>query len=237
MRRYYANELRYCATYVIADCCKQTPCVKTEGRPLVFQKSHDFAFRLPTDVAGALYLIQHRHPVPNAMSGAELRGRERGMKPASSGLAARWKFYDFLGERLAYYKRFHDKWMVSPPERSVLIDHARLEADPAGVLRDIDGALGRASDEGLIDETCEELAERGGRKSVTYRPRRVEDSAFYDRPALAAFETAVVELCPAFGYEPTLGGADYRRHPLWALARLRHEFGRPLPRKRTAEFD
>lgn len=237
MRRYYADDLRYCATYIIAGCCRQTPCVRTEGRPLVFQKSHDFAFRMPTDVTGALYLIQHRHPVANAMSGAELRGKERGMKPPSSGLAARWKFYDFLAERLAYYKRFHDKWMVSPPDNSVLIEHWRLEADPAGVLRGIDRALGRMSDETSIAETCVELAERGGRKSVTYRPRRPEESQFFDRASLAAFEAAVIDQCPAFGFASTLGGADYRRHPLWTLSRLRHEFGRAQPRKRTEEFD
>ncbi|MDR4305743.1 hypothetical protein IHQ68_03780 [Chelatococcus sambhunathii] len=237
MRRYYADDLRYCATYVIADCCKQTPCARTEGRPLVFQKSHDFAFRMPTDVEGALYLIQHRHPVPNAMSGAELRGKERGMKPAAASLAARWKFYDFLAERLAYYRRFHDKWIVTPPARSVAIDHARLEAHPAGVLRDIDAALGRASDEARIEETCETLAGRGGRKAVVYKPRDPQESAFFDRPALAAFEAAVIEECPGFGYAATLGGADWRTHPLWTLARLRHEYGRPLPRRRTAEFD
>jgi hypothetical protein len=237
MRHYFADELRYCATYVIADCCRQTPCVRSDGRPLVFQKSHDFAFRMPTDIPDALYLIQHRQPVANAMSGAELRGRERGMKPASAGLAARWKFYDFLGERLAYYKRFHDKWIVTPPTRSVLIDHAVLEADPGFVLREISRALGRGVDEDRLAGTCEKFAARGGQKSVAYKPRRAEASAFFDRRSLAAFEAAVIEQCPAFGFSSTLGGVAYKSHPLWTLSRMRHEFGQALPRKRTDEFD
>ena len=235
-RRYFGDDLKYCSAYDVPDCCRTTPCSATGGRPLAFQKSHDFAFRLPTDVAGALYLIQHRRPVPNALSGAELRSRRRGMKPASAGLAARWTFYDFLAERLAYYKRFHDKWIVAPPARSLIIGHTELEADPGSVLRAIAKALGREVDEKRLAATCDRLVDRGGGGS-DYKPRKVEESPFFDRASLAAYEAAVVELCPAFGFQPTLGGANWRRHPIWALARLRHEFGKPQPTKRTAEFD
>ncbi|MFC3692880.1 sulfotransferase [Chenggangzhangella methanolivorans] len=235
LKGYFGAQLKYCSTYDIADCCRAAPCVKTEGRKFVYQKSHDFAFRLPTDVAGALYLVQHRSPVANAISGAELRRKRSGMRPARDGISARARFYDFLAHRLAYYKRFHDKWIVKPPERSVLIAHEALESDPAHELRRIVSAAGVLLDEARIEATANELKDRGSRRS-TYAPRVVEDSDFFDRSALGAYEAAVIDQCPAFGYAPTLGGG-YRTHPVWILARLRHGFGQPFPRGLGDEFE
>lgn len=234
---YFGRELKYCSVYDVADCCRQAPCTKPQGRVMTFQKSHDFAFRLPKDLPGATYLIQHRHPVSNAISGAELRSRKSGLRPPGDGLSARWRFYDFLAHRLAYYRRFHDKWIVAPPPRSLLIDHARLEREPAAVLGEIAALVGAPVDRARADATAERLRERGGRKS-TYAPRVVADSRFFDAKALGAFEAAVIDHCPAFGFSPALGGGAYRRHPVVLLARLRHGFGRPVPPgAATSEFE
>ena len=228
LKGYFGPELKYCSTYDVPDCCRAAPCARTEGRRFVYQKSHDFAFRLPTDVEGALYLVQHRTPVANAISGAELRRKRSGMRPASDGLAARLKFYDFLAHRLAYYKRFHDKWIVTPPARCVLIAHEALESDPAGELRRIVAATGGRLDDDRLESVAGELKDRGSRRT-TYAPRVVESSDFFDRGSLAAYEAAVVDQCPAFGYEATLGGASYRSHPVWWMAKLRHGFGKRFP--------
>lgn len=238
LQDYFGSELRYCPVYDAKDCCLQAPCVRAEGRRIVFQKSHDFAFRLPTDLPG-VYLIQHRRPLPNALSGTDLRARRNGMRPPSESLMARWRFHDFLGRRLAYYKRFHDKWIASPPARSVLIEHGALEADPAAALRAIAAAAGLPPDEARIAATTERLREIAGpRRGAAYKPRVVEDSPFFERETLAAYEAAVVEHCPDFGYDATLGGAPYRTKPFWWIARLRYGFGRPLPPGgATSEFE
>lgn len=236
LQGYFGPRLKYCASYTVRNCCRRTPCVRAEGRPFVYQKSHDFAFRLATDAPGALYVVQHRAPVPNAISGAELRRRRSGMRPAREGLGARFAFYDFLAERLAYYKRFHDKWVANPPARSVTVVHEALEADPAGELRRIIAAAGEAPDEARLAEAVAELKDRGSRRK-TYRPRDVEASDFFDRASLGAYEAAVIDSCPAFGYAPTLGGAGYRAHPVWLLAKLRHGFGAPYPPGRATEFE
>ncbi|RXF73027.1 hypothetical protein [Hansschlegelia zhihuaiae] len=234
---YFGPRLKYCSVYDVVGCCRQAPCAKAEGRAMVFQKSHDFAFRLPRDISGAIYLIQHRHPVSNAISGAELRSRKSGMRPPSESLGARIRYYDFLAHRLAYYKRFHDKWMVAPPARAALIDHARLEHEPEAVLQEIAELVGSPPDQERAAATATRLRDRGGGRKATYAPRVVEDSRFFDREALAAYEAAVIEHCPAFGFAATLGGTGYRRHPVWLLARLRHGFGRPFPPDRSSEFD
>lgn len=236
LKGYFGARMKYCEAYDVARCCRETPCVRGAGKRWVYQKSHDFAFRLPVDVPDAVYLIQHRAPVANALSGAELTRRRAGMRPAREGLVARLKFYDFLAHRLAYYKRFHDKWIVRPPARSVVIAHEALEQDPAAELRRIALAIGATPDDAQIAATVAELKDIGPRRSA-YAPRVAEDSDFFDRGALAAYEAAVIEQCPAFDYAPTLGGAGYRTHPIWALARLRHGFGAPYPRGRTTEFE
>lgn len=237
LKGYFGRKLSYCSLYDVADCCGATPCARAGKRGLTFQKSHDFDFRLPSDVEGAVYLIQHRHPVPNALSDAELRGRKSGFPPPSDGAAARARFVNFLAARLAYYRRFHDKWIVSPPPGAVLIDHETLETDPAPVLRAIVEAAGAVVDEARLGETLEKLSGRGGARSRVYSPRVVEDSPFFDQAALAAFEAAVLAECPAYGYAPLLGGDGYKLHPVWLLAKLRHEYGRPLPTKRLDGID
>lgn len=237
LKGYFGPELHYCSVYDVEDCCGRIPCSKAGAPALIYQKSHDFDFRLPNDVAGAVYLIQHRHPVSNALSGAELRSRRRGFRPPSDGPLARAKFHDFLASRLAYYRRFHDKWVASSPAGAVLIDHERLAADPAAVLCEIMALVDVHAEQARLAATVEQFAERGGRRSVSYKPRVVEESAFFDRGALAAFEAAVIAECPAFGYRPLLGGGRYKTHPLWLLAKLRHEYGRAVPSKRLTGFD
>jgi hypothetical protein len=234
---YFGPRLKYCSVYDVNGCCRQAPCAKPDGRAMVFQKSHDFAFRLPRDIAGAVYLIQHRHPVSNAISGAELRSRKSGMRPPGESFGARLRYYDFLAHRLAYYKRFHDKWMVAPPERAVLIDHARLEREPEAVLQEIAALIGERSDPARAAATAARLRDRGGGRKAAYAPRVVEQSPFFEPDALSAYEAAVIEHCPAFGFAATLSGAGYRRHPVWLLTRLRHGFGRPFPPGRSSEFD
>lgn len=234
---YFGPQLHYCSVYGLADCCGATPCSKERGRGPTYQKSHDFDFRLPSDVAGAVYLVQHRHPVSNALSGADLRARRSGFRPPSDGTLARAKFLDFLAARLAYYKRFHDKWVATPPPGAILIDHEALEAEPAATLRPIIEAAGARVDEARLAETVETLSGRGGGRSRVYKPRVVEESPFFDRSALGAFEAAVLAECPAYGYAPTLGGGAYKRHPVYLLAKLRHEYGRAVPSKRLTGFD
>ena len=232
---YFGPQIHYCSVYGLDDCCGATPCARSA--PVTYRKSHDFDFQLPKDTAGAVYLIQHRRPVDNALSGTDLRSRRNGMKPPSVGLGAKAAFLDFLAARLAYYKRFHDKWIASPPERAVMIDHAVLEDDPAAILREIVTTAGGVADEDRLARTVDALRDRGGARRREYRPRVASESAFFDESALAAFESAVIAECPAFGYAPQLAAVGYRTHPVWLLAKLRHEYGRATPSRRLTGFD
>ncbi|MBV9693198.1 MAG: hypothetical protein JO261_05815, partial [Alphaproteobacteria bacterium] len=72
LTRYFGRELYYCESYTPADCCRTVPCTRRGDFRFIYQKSHDRDFRLPADVADALYLIQYRHPVAETLSDREL---------------------------------------------------------------------------------------------------------------------------------------------------------------------
>lgn len=226
-KTYFGDRLRYCAVYR-RTCCRMVPCADPRGRPVTFQKSHDFDGVLPTDVAGALYVIQHRAPVANVISAAELIAAKQGMRSPGDGLVGRLAFYNFLAAKLAYIKRFHEKWIVAPPANALILDYARLAADPAGTLRALAKRVDGEADEDRVAAAVEEVA-HSRPKGAPYVPRRIEQSPFFDRDALAVYEAAVIATCSGFGYAPNLGGASFRGHPIWWLANLRHGFNRPPP--------
>src|ERR1041385_1979169 len=76
LSRYFKSEIFYCEWYTPSDCCKQVPCTSRRDCRVTYQKSHDWDFSLPSNIADALYLVQFRHPVPEALSDRDLAMRD-----------------------------------------------------------------------------------------------------------------------------------------------------------------
>src|SRR5580698_984672 len=72
MTTYYGPELYYCEFYNPANCCKNVPCTRRGEHKVIYQKNHDTDLALSPNVDDALYIIQYRHPVPEALSDREL---------------------------------------------------------------------------------------------------------------------------------------------------------------------
>ena len=72
LRGVLGRELQYCEFYTPPGCCKQIPCTKRTGAAVIYQKQHDRQGEVPQDLADALYVVQHRHPLPQALSDREL---------------------------------------------------------------------------------------------------------------------------------------------------------------------
>jgi hypothetical protein len=213
LRRYYGSQLHYCEFYHPENCCRAVPCSRRIGQRITYQKNHDHDFSLATDVPGAIYVIQHRRPVPEALSDRELyvRNREERGLPAAESIEQhiRW-----LANKIAYYKGFHDKWIVAPPARAIRIDYDDLSRDPLAEIGRFVAMVDAPPDEERLAWAVNKIRHRRG-KGTPYKPRVIEQSAAFDRDLYAAFESIVLDLCPAFGYQPMLDRVSYAGHPLY----------------------
>src|ERR1700742_346449 len=107
MTGYFGPDLYYCEFYTTPQCCKAAPCAKRGRFSTIYQKSHDRAFTLPADVADALYLIQYRHPVPEALSDRELDLKDTIGRPSLGYRRSREGYVSFLARKAIYYRKFH----------------------------------------------------------------------------------------------------------------------------------
>src|SRR5689334_18446600 len=69
---YFGDELFYCEYYSRNDCCRNVPCTYPGPHLFTYQKSHDRQGEVRKDVGDALYIIQYREPVGEAISDREL---------------------------------------------------------------------------------------------------------------------------------------------------------------------
>jgi len=237
MTGYFGRDIHYCETYTPVNCCKTVPCIKRGGFRYIYQKSHDRDFKLPPDIAEALYLIQYRHPVPEALSDRELDIKDRLGRPSVSYRRTRAGFTTWLAAKASYYRKFHDKWMANRLPNAVYLDYAELAAQPDEMMRTIITRCGKELDEARIAQVVEKNGGRrgGARKDgVVYKPRVNTDSPFYDAELLGALEDFVLKRCPAYGFARELTGS-YEESALYGMILLK-DLNEPLPKGETKRF-
>lgn len=235
---YFAKELYYCEYYTFANCCQNVPCTRRGRFQFIYQKSHDRDFKLPADVADALYLIQYRHPVAEALSDRELDIKDALGRPSLNYRRTRAGFTTWLAGKAIYYRRFHDKWMAQRLPNAIYLDYARLSSEPQEMMRAILNGAGRDVDEARLAEIVERA---GGSRAGTprtqeqsFKPRVASDSPFFDAELLGALEDYVLRRCPSYGFTRELDGS-YEDSALYGMLLLK-DLKEPLPKGETKRF-
>lgn len=215
LRRAYRHELSYCGVYNVADCCGQVPCARAGDYAVKFQKSHDWDLSLPTDLDGVTYVVQHRHPVPQALSDLELYERERIKAGKPVTVATRAGLELWLARSALYHKRFHDKWTGRPADNIVFVPYEALAGDPAGTVAALLARAGAAPlPDGHLSRAAEAASSQGGKRRA-YKPRIVEENRYFDAAVFGAYESLLLDIVPRFGHARTLPAVDYRRTSLY----------------------
>lgn len=227
MTGYFGPDLYYCEYYTLANCCKQVPCTRRGQFSTIYQKSHDRDFKLPADVAEALYLIQYRHPVPEALSDRELDIKDTLGRPSLAYRRTRAGFMQWLAAKAVYYRRFHDKWMARRLPNALYLDYAQLSKRPGEIMREILTRSDAVIDEARLGKVVERSGGSRGGGSETYKPRVVSDSPFFDAELLGALEDFVLKRCPSYGFSRELSGS-YEDSALYGLILLKDQ-NEPLP--------
>jgi tetratricopeptide (TPR) repeat protein len=142
-------------------------------------------------------------------------------------------YASWLAQKASYYRDFHDKWFRPKLRNAIYVDYAALSADPARIVEEVvSKATGSVSEERITSAVGAVGVLRAGavhrkRLGTPFVPRNIEDSPYFDRELLAAFEEYVLERCPQFGFSPRLNGR-FREHPWYGLVLL-HDEREPLP--------
>lgn len=232
LTRFFGPRMQYCEFYSPKDCCRSVPCTRRGDFSVVFQKSHDRDMEVPKTVADAVYVIQYRHPVPEALSDRELDVTDAIGRMSLTYRLGREHYASWLAAKAVYYRRFHDKWMADRVPNGVYLDYAFLSARPAEAVEQIVRAALGGADRGRIDQVVVEArsvrVSTASKTPADFKPRVVEDSPHFDAELLGAFESYVVGRTPSFGFERTLPAGRVEGHPLLGLI-LAQDESEPLP--------
>lgn len=237
MTSYFGPDLYYCESYTPADCCRTVPCLRRGAFNYIYQKSHDRDFKLAADVAGAVYLVQYRHPIAEALSDRELDVADMVGRPSVAYRRSHAGFMTWLAAKAIYYRKFHDKWMANRLRNGVYLDYAELSARPDEMMRDIITRAGGVVDEARLVKAVEESGGVVGgtrRKGVAYTPRVNSDSPYYDEALFGALEDFILKRCPAYGFARELNGS-YEESALYGLILLK-DMNEPLPKGENKRF-
>ena len=230
---YFGPEMYYCEWYTPPNCCRQIPCTRRGRQTINFQKSHDRDHDVPSDVPDAQYIIQYRHPVPEALSDRELDLNDAFGRRSIVHRRSREYFMQWLSEKAIYYRKFHDRWMAKRLPNALYLDYEELSNDPAGVMRKIIKIAYGSVDEPRLVQHVEQIT--GTRVSApfmnleatAFKPRVVQDSKYFDEDLLGAMEDYILTRCPHYGFQRLLKGS-YQNHPLYGLIVMR-DSDEPLP--------
>jgi len=225
---YYGDTIFYCEFYNPKNCCKTVPCTQRGQHSVIYQKNHDRDLMLRQDVQDALYIVQYRHPVPEALSDREL-DLEDGIGRRSVDYRLTSDYYSWwLATKAVYYRKFHDKWLANPMPNTVYLDYTKLSKDPVGSLKPIIEWASGSFDEARLNRVVEESkSTRVSGVKTTFQPRVVEQSPHFNADLLGVLEAYVVARCPNFKFARQLSGS-FENHPLYGLIRLRDP-DEPLP--------
>lgn len=225
---YFEGELHYCEWYTPKDCCKQVPCSKLGSYRLTYQKSHDWNFELTQQLTGVLYLVQYRHPVPEALSDRELikdRIGRQSMDYRLSKDAYAW----WLASKAIYYRRFHQKWFEHRVPNAVYLDYSALSDRAAESVEPIIRWVAGAVDDNRLASAVQQASGSRGASPLAaqFKPRVIQKSPYYDPDLLAPFEAYVLHRCPKFEFNPEFSGS-FADHSLYGLI-LAQDPDEPLP--------
>lgn len=234
MTGYFGRDLYYCEFYTLATCCKQVPCTRRGRYKYVYQKSHDRDFKLAPDVADALYLIQYRHPVPEALSDRELDIKDAIGRPSLNWRRTRDGFTQWLAAKAIYYRKFHDKWMAKRLGNAIYLDYVELASRPEEKMREIAERVGATLDAERLGDVVERSGGKRGGGAESYKQRVASESPYFDAELLGAFEDWVLTRCPAYGFKRELPGS-FEESALYGLILLKDQ-SEPLPRGESKRF-
>jgi tetratricopeptide (TPR) repeat protein len=206
---YYGSELFYCEFYSPPNCCRSIPCTRRGPQIVNYQKNHDRDLSLPTDIPEAQYIIQYRHPVPEALSDRELVMRSAEKEPESLYRRSREHYAMWLARKAIYYRKFHDKWLRSRIPNGIYLDYSLLSADPGSAVRPIVEWVSGKPNEHRLAQTVEKagairVSSPEGKSKFTARV--VAESPYFDADLLGPFEDYVLRHCPGFEYQRQLTG-------------------------------
>ena len=231
LTKYYGPRLHYCEFYSPKDCCKQVPCTRRGEFGVVYQKSHDRNMEVPKSVADAVYVLQYRHPIPEALSDRELDVVDGIGRSSINYRLGREHYMQWLASKAVYYRRFHDKWLVDRVPNGVYLDYDFLSASPVyaveRIVRAASGDVDRARIEAVVEDAKAVRVSAASKTSGGFKPRVVQDSPHFDADLLGAFEDYVLGRTPQFGYRRMLDGR-IAGHPLQGLI-LAIDETEPLP--------
>jgi len=241
---YYGQDMHYCEFYTPPGCCKSIPCTMRGNYRVIFQKSHDRDLKVPTDIGDALYLIQYRHPVPEALSDRELELRDGLGRRNLAYRATRENYAYWLATKAIYYRKFHDKWMVKRTPNAVYMDYPDLSKDPEAMIRPVISWASGSIDEarlaqviGQAGSTRVSMPQTADAKAEgrVFKPRVIQESPHFDAELLGAFEAWILERTPAFGYSRELSGS-YQDSMIYGLILL-NDPEEPLPEGERNRFE
>ncbi|MBV9570243.1 MAG: bacterial transcriptional activator domain-containing protein [Alphaproteobacteria bacterium] len=211
---YFGMDMHYCEWYGPPDCCRQVPCTRI-GYRVTYQKSHDWDFALRQDVPDGLYLIQYRHPVPEALSDRDLM-RDSIAGPSFNYRLTRDHYGWWLAAKAIYFRKFHQKWFERRLPNAIYVNYEALTQEPANTIAPIIEWVDGSVDLERLSGAIAEASPSRSAATEVYKPRVIEDSAHFDRDLLAAFEAYVLHHCPKLEFESILSGS-YEDHWLNGL--------------------
>lgn len=231
LTRFYGPQMHYCEFYSPNDCCKQMPCTRRGEFGVIYQKSHDRNMEVPKSIADAVYVLQYRHPIPEALSDRELDVVDGIGRSSINYRLGREHYLHWLASKAVYYRRYHDKWLVDRVPNGIYLDYAYLSARPADaveqIVRAVAGHADRARIEAVVEAAKSVRVSAANKSTGGFKPRVIQDSPHFDADLLGAFEDYVIGRTPQFGYQRMLHGR-IAGHPMQGLI-LAIDEAEPLP--------
>ena len=127
----YGEQFQYCDFY---NHCRKTPCRDEKTN---FQKNHDFKLRLSLPDSQRR-LIQYRHPIESIISWFELDLQQPNVWQRLTLRDTQASWETFFNEKLEYWKRFVEKWVLQPDAKEqMLVPYHLLVQDPVEQLTQI----------------------------------------------------------------------------------------------------
>jgi hypothetical protein len=233
------DDLFYCEYYSNSTCCQITPCIRRENRPVSFQKSHDFNLDIPQDIDSALYLIQHRRPVPMVLSAREHYALLEYDESYGDAIGSdRGEYAVWLGQRAAYYLAFSQRWIQEPPASSIVVDYDDLTHAPAEALARVLATASITVPHEVISESVATTMPRAGRFGEhAFVPRSIEASRYYDHALLATYESILVDQLPTLAAHRVFEPVPYLDTLMWRVFETRQLWRRGDSRAALALVD
>lgn len=182
MRSAFKARLHYCETYNIPNCCKQVPCI-VDGFDVVYQKSHDFDFRLPIiNKKGLFYIIQFREPIATVLSDRALY-----CKANPSSKKDRLNYLVFLADKIIYNRGFYKKWIHDTIENSIKLNYDQLVNNPKESILKIANTIDAENIE-LSGIELGELSSGIGDDMEKYQQTSICEHEYFDLNLMTQYE-------------------------------------------------